>query len=234
MQTFLIPGLWLDASSWDGVTPAIEAAGHRAHPLTMPGLEANDADRNGITLDTHIDHVVHLIDEVPAEEKVALVAHSGGALVAYGAVDRRPERVDRVVYVDSWPGGEGSIVNDEVPHDDADMPFPGWDAFDEGDVRDITPELGEEIAGHTHPSPSHAATDPLHLTDERRLDVPATIVITTMSAEGLNELIDRGVGWLGDTPRLSSLHIAGLPTGHWPQFTKPQELSELIVDALAE
>ncbi|MGN6162851.1 MAG: hypothetical protein ACTHOG_14265, partial [Marmoricola sp.] len=77
-------------------------------------------------------------------------------------------------------------------------------------------------------------TDPLHLTDERRLDVPATIVITTMSAEDLNELIDRGVGWLGDTPRLSSLHIAGLPTGHWPQFTKPQELSELIVDALAE
>ncbi|HVX07272.1 alpha/beta hydrolase [Humibacter sp.] len=234
MHTFLIPGLWLDASSWDAITPAVEAAGHHAHPVTPPGLEADDADRSGITLDTHIDNIVRLIDEVPGDEKVALVAHSGGALVAFGAIDRRPDRVDRVVYVDSWPGGEGSIVNDEVPHDDADMPFPGWDAFDEGDVRDITPELGKEIAAHTHPSPSHAAIDPLHLSDERRLEVPATIIISTMPAEQLDDLVEQGVGWLGDTPRLSSLHIAGLPTGHWPQFTKPQELSELIVDALTE
>jgi pimeloyl-ACP methyl ester carboxylesterase len=232
MHTFLIPGLWLDASSWDAITPAVEAAGHQAHPLTMPGLEADDSDRSAITLETHIEHVVHLIDAVPGDEKVALVAHSGGALVAFGAIDRRPDRVDRVVYVDSWPGGEGSMVNDEVPHDDADMPFPGWEAFEEADVRDITPELGEQIAAHTHPSPSHAAIDPLHLRDERRLDVPATIIISTMSAEQLNGLVDQGVGWLGDTPRLSSLHIAGLPTGHWPQFTKPRELSALVVDAL--
>lgn len=234
MQTFLIPGLWLDASSWDAVVPAIESAGHLAHPLTMPGLEADDADRSSITLDTHIDHVVRLIDEAPDDEKIALVAHSGGALVAFGAIDRRPDRVDRVVYVDSWPGGEGAIVNDEVPFDDADMPFPGWDAFEEADVRDITPQLGEQIAARTHPSPSHAAIDPLHLADERRFDVPATIVICTMSAEQLNGLIDQGVAWLGDTTRLSSLHIAELPTGHWPQFTKPRELSELIVEALAD
>lgn len=234
MHTFLIPGLWLDASSWDAVTPAVEAAGHHAHALTMPGLESDAADRSGITLDSHIEHVVHLIDEIPAAEKVALVAHSGGALVAFGAIDRRPERVDRVVYVDSWPGGEGSIVNDEVPHDDVDMPFPGWDAFEAADVRDITPQLGAEIAAHTHPSPSHAAIDPLHLGDERRLDVPATIVTSTISAEQMQSLLDEGVTWLGDTSRLSSLHVVDLPTGHWPQYTKPEELSELVVEALAD
>ncbi|WP_022901016.1 alpha/beta fold hydrolase [Humibacter albus] len=234
MQTFLIPGLWLDASSWDAVTRAVDAAGYHAHPLTMPGLEADEIDRSSITLQTHIDDVVRHIDETPADEKVALVAHSGGALVAYGAIDQRPDRVDRVVYVDSWPGGEGSIVNDEVPHDDADMPFPGWDVFDEADVRDITPELGAEIAAHTHPSPSHAAIDPLHLHDERRLDVPATIIVSTMTAEQLNDFLDNGAAWLGDTARLTSLHIAELPTGHWPQYTKPAELSELIVEALGE
>ncbi|MHA7985400.1 alpha/beta fold hydrolase [Rathayibacter sp. CAU 1779] len=234
MHTFLIPGLWLDASSWDAINPALEAAGHHTHPLTLPGLESDAADRSHITLDSHIDYVTHLIDEVPADEKVALVAHSGGALVAYGAIDRRADRVDRVVYVDSWPGGEGSIVNDEVPHDDVDMPFPGWDAFEEADIRDITPELGEEIAAHTHPSPSHAAIDPLHLTDERRLEVPATIVISTMPAEQMQEFLDQGAAWLGDTGRLSSLHVVDLPTGHWPQYTKPGELSELVVEALGD
>lgn len=234
MHTFLIPGLWLDASSWDAITPAIEAAGHHAHPLTMPGLESDTADRSAITLDSHIDHLVHLIDESGPDERVALVAHSGGALVVAGAIDRRPERVDRAVYVDSWPGGEGSIVNDELPHDDVDMPFPGWDAFDEADVRDITPELGRAIAAHTHPSPSHAAIDPLHLTDERRFDVPTTIVISTMSAERMQSLLDDGAPWLGDTERLTSLHVVDLPTGHWPQYTRPEELSGLIVEALSD
>ena len=234
MQTFLIPGLWLDASSWDAVTPAVEAAGHRAHPLTMPGLEADEADRSAITLDSHIDYVVRLIDETPADDEVALVAHSGGALVANGAVDRRPDRVTRVVYVDSWPGGEGAVVNDELPHDDADMPFPGWGAFDEADVRDITPELGERIAAHTHPSPAHAAIDALHVSDERRLDVPATIILSTLPSADMKELIEREVPWLGDTGHLHSLRLVDLPTGHWPQFTRPQELSELIVEGLAQ
>jgi pimeloyl-ACP methyl ester carboxylesterase len=232
MQTFLIPGLWLDASSWDVVTRAVDKAGYHAHPLTMPGLESDDADRSHITLDKHIDYVVDLIDHTPADEGVALVAHSGGALVANGAVDRRPDRVTRVVYVDSWPGGEGAIVNDEVPHDDVNMPFPGWDAFDEQDVRDITPELGEEIAAHTHPSPTHAAIDPLHVHDEKRLDVPATLIVSTMTPEQLNGYLDDGAPWLDEVSRLSSLSVVGLPTGHWPQFTKPDELAALVVDAL--
>jgi hypothetical protein len=29
---FLIPGLWLDGSSWDDVVPAVERAGHRVQP----------------------------------------------------------------------------------------------------------------------------------------------------------------------------------------------------------
>ena len=232
MQTFMIPGLWLDASSWDAVAPSVDASGFHARPLTMPGLESDDADRHTITLDTHIDYITRLIDEVPDDETIALVAHSGGGLVANGAIDRRPDRVSRVIYVDSGPGGEGVIVNDEVPHDDADMPFPGWGAFDESEVRDITPELGAEIAAHTHPSPTHAAIDPLHVHDERRLAVPTTIITSTMPKDQLQGAIDSGAPWLGDVGRLSALDIRELPTGHWPQYTKPQELGEIIVDVL--
>lgn len=50
MDLILIPGAWLDASSWDQVTPALEAAGHRVHAMTLPGLESVDADRSGIAL----------------------------------------------------------------------------------------------------------------------------------------------------------------------------------------
>ncbi len=43
MDIILIPGFWLDGSSWDEVVPALEQAGHRTHALTLPGMESKDA-----------------------------------------------------------------------------------------------------------------------------------------------------------------------------------------------
>jgi pimeloyl-ACP methyl ester carboxylesterase len=39
MDIILIPGFWLDASSWAEVAPALERAGNRVRALTLPGLE---------------------------------------------------------------------------------------------------------------------------------------------------------------------------------------------------
>ncbi|MDQ3734357.1 MAG: alpha/beta hydrolase, partial [Actinomycetota bacterium] len=58
MDIILIPGLWLDGSSWSEVAPALEQAGHRVRALTLPGLESVNADRSGIRLKDHVDAVV--------------------------------------------------------------------------------------------------------------------------------------------------------------------------------
>jgi pimeloyl-ACP methyl ester carboxylesterase len=113
VELILVPGLWLDASSWDAVVPVLQQAGHRVRPLTLSGMESRDADRAGITLRNHVDAVVAAIDA--AESEVVLVAHSGGGAIAHGAVDARPDRVLRVVYVDSWPVGTGGCIDDELP-----------------------------------------------------------------------------------------------------------------------
>src|ERR671918_60690 len=108
MDVVLIPGLWLDGSSWDEVVPALEEAGHRTYALTLPGLESKDADRSEITLRDHVDAVVKVIDSIDkADGKAVLVGHSGGGAIAHAAVDARPDRVARVVYVDSGPVGRG-------------------------------------------------------------------------------------------------------------------------------
>ena len=57
MDIILIPGLWLDASSWDDVIPVLEAGGHRTHPITLPGMESKDAADRGSPRD-HVDAVV--------------------------------------------------------------------------------------------------------------------------------------------------------------------------------
>ena len=58
MDVILIPGFWLDASSWDQVVPGLRQAGHRIHALTLPGMESKAADRAKITLRDHVDAVV--------------------------------------------------------------------------------------------------------------------------------------------------------------------------------
>src|ERR671931_631821 len=63
MDVILIPGFWLDASSWGEIPAVLERAGHRVHALTLPGLESRDADRRGIRLRDHVEAVVAALDE---------------------------------------------------------------------------------------------------------------------------------------------------------------------------
>lgn len=44
--------------------------------------------------------------------KMALVGHSGGGAIIHAAVDARPDKVERAIYVDSGPLGEGGVIND--------------------------------------------------------------------------------------------------------------------------
>src|SRR5690606_25855011 len=107
MDIILIPGFWLDASSWRDIEPALQAAGHRTHALTLPGMEPKDADRAGIGLRDHVAYVLGVVDGLEGE--VVLVGHSGGGAGAHAVADARPDRVGRVVYVDSGPLGEGGV-----------------------------------------------------------------------------------------------------------------------------
>src|SRR5580704_18433505 len=142
MDIILIPGFWLDASSWDEIIPALRQAGHRVQALTLPGMESKDADRSQITLRDHIDAVVEAIDSVdPAGGQVVLVGHSGGGAIAHAAADARPGRVARVVYVDSFPMGEGGLINDELPVENGEVPLPDWSLFEKEDLVDLDDDL---------------------------------------------------------------------------------------------
>ncbi|MGH8963460.1 MAG: alpha/beta fold hydrolase, partial [Jatrophihabitantaceae bacterium] len=84
MDVILIPGLWLDGSSWDEVVPVLERAGHRTHPLTLPGMDSREADRSGITLRDHVDAVVDVLDSFDRSDGgVVHVGHSGGGAIAH-------------------------------------------------------------------------------------------------------------------------------------------------------
>ena len=83
MDIILIPGLWLNASSWDAVVSHLEAAGHRVRALTLPGMESKDADRAGISVEDHVEAIVGALDD--ADGPALLVGHSAGSGLAWAA-----------------------------------------------------------------------------------------------------------------------------------------------------
>jgi pimeloyl-ACP methyl ester carboxylesterase len=233
MDIILIPGLWLDGSSWDEVVPTLEQAGHRPHPLTLPGMESKDADRSKITLRDHVDAVVEVIDSFdPAGGEVTLVGHSGGGAIAHAAVDARPDRVARVVYVDSVPLGEGAVINDEFPTKNGEMPLPDWSRFEEQDLTDFDDELRTRFRERAIPSPAHVATDPQQLSDERRYDVPITVISCEFPSAVIRELIEQDHAYVRELAKVRDVDYVDLPTGHWPQFTRPEELGRAILASL--
>ena len=230
----LVPGFWLDASSWSEVTPTLEAAGHDVRPLTLPGLESRDADRSSIGLADHVAAVVEAIDA--PDQPVVLVGHSGGGAVIHAAVDQRPDRVTRAVYVDSGPLPDGVAINEALPVEADEVPLPAWDLFRQDGARDLddfTDAQLEAFRARAIPIPTGVARDPQVLKDERRYDVPITLIATTFRRDEIDGAIAAGVPYFSEVPKTHDVTIVELPTSHWPQFTKPAELSQAILDAVA-
>jgi pimeloyl-ACP methyl ester carboxylesterase len=222
MDIVLVPGFWLDGSSWSEVTPPLIAAGHRVHSLTLPGLESRHASRAGIGLRDHIDAVVAAVDAI--EQKVVLVGHSGGGAIIHGVVDARPTRIARAIYVDSGPLGEGGVIND--------APLPPWEFFEDDDLIDLDDGLRATFRARAIPEPAAVTSDQQNLTDERRYDVPATVIACEFPSSVLRDAIAAGQSFVAELARIRNVDFVDLPTGHWPQFTKPTELASAILRAV--
>jgi pimeloyl-ACP methyl ester carboxylesterase len=108
MATYvLIPGFWLDGWAWQDVAEPLRKAGHSVYPLTLTGLaERAHLGSLQVNLSTHIADAVSLLTGENLRD-VLLVGHSYAANVITGAAEQVPERIKRLVYVDTWPLSDG-------------------------------------------------------------------------------------------------------------------------------
>ncbi|MES3000755.1 MAG: alpha/beta fold hydrolase [Pseudomonadota bacterium] len=97
----LVHGAWHGGWCWTRVEALLRAKGHRVFAPSLTGL----ADRShllnpGISLDTHVQDVVNLV-EWESLESVVLVGHSYGGMVITGAAERLLPRLKAIVYLDA-------------------------------------------------------------------------------------------------------------------------------------
>ena len=227
----LVPGFWLGAWAWDDVLPHLRERGVDAVAITLPGLDPDHPDRGSVTLEDHVRAIEDALAAAPEGVPVVLVAHSGAAVPATVALDRHAEEVAHVVWVDTAPAGDGFVMNADFDGDGYPLSAQWDDEMEQGSMRGLTEEQLRTFRERAVPQPGAALRDRVSLSDDRRHDVPATLVATAYSSEDYRSYAEQGISFLAAVPDYRRLEMVDLPTGHWPMWSEPERLAEIIARA---
>lgn len=220
----LVPGFWLGAWAWDEVAAKLRAAGHGVSPVTLPGMASPDADRSSITLDDHIAAICAAVES--AREPVVLVVHSASGFSGYAASDRIPERIAAMVYVDTAPG----IPPMDADFADVEKPL-DWAEIESGESLEGLSEV--QLAAFREravPVPGGVIRGTYAFRHDERRDIPSTLVCTSYTGEQYRQYAGEHPEWpfLAGLPELRNVTYVDLPTSHWPMWSRPDELAEII------
>lgn len=230
-QIVLVPGFWLGAWAWDEVAAGLTDRGYAVSALTPPGQGEDEDDtlRSAITAQDQADAVVAALD--PEAERRVLVVHSGAAIAGTLVIDQHPDLVDHVVWVDTAPSTDGSVMNAELEGELFPIEAAWEEELEGGSMRDLTDEQLATFRSRAVPQPGKVVSTPVRLTDQRRLGIPGTVVCTSFSAQDFRSYAEQGVPFLAALPHHTALEYVDLPTGHWPMWSRPADLVEVIADA---
>ncbi len=219
----LVPGFWLGAWAWDDVVSRLRADGHDVTALTLPGLESVDADRSAITLTDHVDAICEAVGA--AESPVVLAVHSGAGFSGYAASDRVPDLIAAMVYVDTGPG-VGAMAPD---FDGVEKALPTREELEaEENLDGLSEEQLETFRRRAIPQPGGVLREGVELTNEARLDIPSTAICTGYTTEQYKDAIKEDYGFVRGFAELRNVTWVDLPTSHWPMWSRPRELAEII------
>jgi pimeloyl-ACP methyl ester carboxylesterase len=252
MTTFvLVPGAWIGGWAWQDVAQRLRRAAHNAYPVTLTGLgERVHLASPQVDLETHIADVMNIL-EFEDLASVILVGHSYAGIVVQAVADRMPDRVVKLVYLDTGPLPDGWSSLDFSPPDERTAmertveeagdgwrwPFPGVDNLGApsavADFDDATRDL---LTRKAVPHPFGTYRQPIRLTREFANEYERIAILAGgfgMPADQLRAMIATGGGPFAAMTG-EDWRFVELDTGHWPMLTAPDRLANLLEDVAAD
>lgn len=111
----LVHGAFHGGWCWEAVAALLTAKGHRVYAPTLAGCAERSSESHGvITLRTHVDAIVDIIEADDLHD-VVLVGHSLGGMVVTAVADRVLDRISSLVYIDAFVPESGQAARDLIP-----------------------------------------------------------------------------------------------------------------------
>ncbi|WP_296719942.1 alpha/beta fold hydrolase [Erythrobacter sp.] len=239
----LVHGAWHGGWCWELVRERIEAAGHRVHTPTLPGL-GDRADE----LDAAIglaDHIADVTDYIAARDlrDIVLAGHSYGGMVITGVADALKSRIAHILYLDAaLPENGQSMISYGTPRP------PEAIAATEAGLRSRAPDgiamaalpppllgipashpLHDDVAAQLTPHPLKTWLDTIRLVNGGPAGLPRTYVHCTAPVmahtqfPAIARMAKADPDW----------DYAELATGHEAMLTAPGDVAKLLLDRLA-
>ncbi|MBD8042292.1 alpha/beta hydrolase [Arthrobacter sp. Sa2BUA2] len=225
----LIPGHWLGSWAWDEVLEHLTARGLKAVPITLPGLDESDPERASRTLDDQAAAIEQAmaVDSGP----VVIVAHSGANAPVSLVLDRHPNLIRRVVWVDSGPVAPGTVFAPDAA-EMAELGLPPFEALgQQASLEGLSPAALERFRTRAVPVPGPVLRQAVELSNAARFKVPATLVCCSLPSQQMMELVTSGHPMFAEVARLENMDLIDLPTGHWPMWSRPGDLAGVLAAA---
>jgi pimeloyl-ACP methyl ester carboxylesterase len=237
----LIHGAWHGAWAWDAIVPLLNAAGHDAIAIDLPGNGQDATPPQHVTLDLYATHVAARVDALA--DPVILVGHSMGGMTVAQTCELRPDRIALAVYLCAFLLPDGLSVIDfydaylqpwmrgahaRVTYDPQRL----YSSIDPASAVNVfyqrsDPALAEAAAQRLKPQPEGARRSRIHLTAARFGSVPR-VYIETLNDLSVHLPLQRKMQEL--TPCLATY---GLDSDHAPQLSQPDALAQLLLDVVA-
>ncbi len=206
--------------------------------MDLPGHGEDQTPAVQVTLEAYADRVVETLDAQPGP--AVLVGHSLSGTVISQVAERRPEKIDKLVYLCALllPSGKsaieasqedgGSVIlkNAEVQADQGRIVF-AEEGMREALYHDCPEEDFERARRLITPQPLAPLGTPVEVTQENFGSGRRTYVHTTL---------DRAVSPAAQERMYTELpceKVVSMSTGHLPFFAAPEELAGHL-DSLAK
>lgn len=245
MATYvLVGGGWLGGWCWQRVARRLREESHDAYPVTLTGLgERVHLSSPQVDLETHITDVVNLIEFEDLHE-IVLLGHSYAGLVVTGVADRVPERISQLVYLDTGALPNGTALIETFPPearshierqveelgDGWRFPMPPQEELASfGSLEGLDEAHLELLRSRAVDQPFGTFTQPLRLANPDREALPKVGVLCSLLLEEVQEIIASGNPVFREMASPTWQFIE-LPTGHYPMFSRPDDLAEVLLD----
>jgi pimeloyl-ACP methyl ester carboxylesterase len=227
----LVHGAFHGSWCWTEVQGYLSEFGADSLAVDLPGRAGDGRSPDSLTLDSYVDSVVAVLEEI--ENPVRLVGHGMSGLIIGQVAEAVPDKVASLVYLTALLLNDGESAVDVATRDSESRLIPSVSLNPEGTVDteavhklfygDCRPEVSRRAARQLVAEPIAPSMGQAHLSGERWGSVPRTHIVYSqdraISAGSQRQMIDDvGVD-----------QVVEMDTSHSPFLSQPDKLAAVLM-----